>query len=345
MDIELQSHPAADVPRGIGSRNPSYYIHKDEVMYGPDSVVNLRRLCEAGWLRPDDLVWEEGAPEWLTAGVVFASFFGVADRSLILERAEDEIDFFHATAVRLSAEKPWPWGSLGLAIAAHVILLLLLVALFQFFPFKIVPYASPPPTQEPPLEVAMVTEPEPAPPPPLTPPDPTPPPVDIPPPPVPAFATELPPPPPAPVEMPIPSIPLPILPAETMLPDEVAAPPKLAKPGAHAHQVAKALGVVATKLVAPRETPPPPVDAGPAEYLVNPRPPYPYSARLRHQEGTVLLLVTLDAAGNPTSVSIQQSSGSSVLDEAARQKVAADWRFKPGQASTLIVPVEFHLEE
>ncbi len=96
--------------------------------------------------------------------------------------------------------------------------------------------------------------------------------------------------------------------------------------------------------VAQPETPPPPADAGPPEYLADPRPDYPFAARQRHQEGTVILLVTMDAAGNPLTVSVEQSSGYRILDDAALKKVRSSWRFKPGQSSSVHVPVEFHLQ-
>ena len=346
MDAELQSPFAAGpgedaIPAGAAS----FYIHKDEVTYGPESQSNLRLLCEAGWLQPADLVWEEGAPEWMTAGVIFAPFFRVANSlregPATVDSPPDGDDFFQPAAVRFSEKNSWPWGSLGIAIVAHVALLLLVVAMFQLFPFKFNPYASPPESQPPPLEVAMVTEPEPAPPPPPTPPDPTPPPPDLPPPPpIPAMAMpDLPPPPPAPVEMPLPSVSSPQLPAESMLPQEAAAPPVVHKTPPHPHQVVKAVVVPAPQQMAPSE------DAGAPEYLADPRPAYPFVARQRRQQGTVLLLVTLDDAGNPTSVSVEQSSGYSVLDKAAQKQVAAAWRFKPGQGSTVHVPVEFHLDE
>jgi TonB family protein len=54
--------------------------------------------------------------------------------------------------------------------------------------------------------------------------------------------------------------------------------------------------------------------------------------------------VTMDEAGNPTSVSVEQSSGFSVLDHAALRQVASLWKFKPGQGLTVHVPVEFHLD-
>lgn len=349
MDAEFKSNSAAgpveEAPRGIERDVESYYIHRDEVSYGPESVENLRLLCETGWLQPEDLVWKEGAPEWMTAGAVFASFFQAAtrqqDEPLSLERDEDTDDFFLATAVRFSAEQPWPWSSFGIAIAAHVALLLLAVALFQFFPIKFLPYESPPASQEPPLEVTMVTEPEPALPPP-PPPDSTPPPPEVMPPPLPDLAPpDMPPPPPAPAEMPVPSLPPLPLPVEPVALQEVATIPVPHKRTPQPHKVAETPAPPPS--VAPQESPPP-TDAGPPEYLADPRPVYPFVARQRRQEGTVLLLVTLDEAGNPSSVTVEQSSGYSILDKAAQKQVAAAWRFKPGQGSKVLVPVEFHLD-
>ncbi len=53
----------------------------------------------------------------------------------------------------------------------------------------------------------------------------------------------------------------------------------------------------------------------------------------------------MDGAGNPVSVSVEASSGYSILDQAALKKVATAWRFKPGTNSTVRVPVEFRLGE
>ena len=353
MDADFQSNLATGTAEEIHSKVDSdaavFYIHKDEITYGPETAANLRLLCEGGWLQADDLIWQDGAPEWLTARTVFSSFFAAANRSkgsgLTNSQRAWEDDFFSASAVCPSAEKSWPWGSLAIAIAAHAVLLLLAVELFQLFPIKFLPYAAVTASQEPPLEVAMVTEPEPAPPPPRVPPDPAPPPPVL-PPPVPVMAPpppDLPPPPPAPVEMPLPTLTPPPLPDAPPIPQDATPTPTVSAPAPPPRKLAKATARPAAP-IAPQETSPP-ADAGPPEYLADPRPIYPFTARQRRQEGTVLLLVTLDAAGNPTSVSVEQSSGYSVLDKAAQKQVAEAWRFKPGQGSTVHVPVEFHLDE
>jgi protein TonB len=348
MDAKLQSGPAAgtvqELPSDIDSEAASFYIHKDEVTYGPESASNLRALSEGGWLHADDLIWQDGAPEWLTAGTVFASFFHAAKGRKEAVRAAPQVgwedDFFSASAVRLSAEKPWPWGSLAVAVVAHVALLLLAIELYELFPVKFLPYVTPRAAQEPPLEVAMVTEPDPAPP---TPPDPTPPPPVLMPPPLATIPPpDLPPPPPAPAEMPLPTFTPPPLPDVPPPEQPTISTSRVSKPATKPHKPVRATPAPAAPAI-PQEAPP--AVAGPVEYLTDPRPVYPYIARQRREEGTVLLLVTLDAAGNPTNVSIAQSSGYSILDKAAQEQVSASWRFKPGQASTVEVPVEFHLGE
>ena len=145
-----------------------------------------------------------------------------------------------------------------------------------------------------------------------------------------------------PAEMPVPSPPPPPIPNESVIPPDTATTPTPPKPTPQHHKIVKAV-IPPPVPVVPQE--PPPSENSEPEYLSNPRPIYPFAARQRHLQGTVLLLVTLDEAGNPTSVSVEQSSGYKILDQAAQKKVAADWRFKPGQSSTVHVPVEFHLED
>ncbi len=101
-------------------------------------------------------------------------------------------------------------------------------------------------------------------------------------------------------------------------------------------------------------TPPSPVvlDAEPdyrADYLNNPRPPYPMAARRMGFHGKVVLDVEVLAEGRAGDVKVHQSSGYDILDNAALQTVKA-WRFTParrfGQAVTqrFLVPIKFSLE-
>jgi protein TonB len=103
------------------------------------------------------------------------------------------------------------------------------------------------------------------------------------------------------------------------------------------------------------ETPPSPVqlDAEPdyrADYLNNPRPPYPLVARRMGYQGKVVLNVEVLAEGRAGEVKLQSSSGYDILDRAALQTVKT-WKFSPatrfGQPITqwFLVPIKFSLEE
>ncbi|MBU0620853.1 MAG: energy transducer TonB [Gammaproteobacteria bacterium] len=101
-------------------------------------------------------------------------------------------------------------------------------------------------------------------------------------------------------------------------------------------------------------TPPSPIvlDAEPdyrADYLNNPRPPYPMVARRMGYHGKVVLNVEVLAEGKAGEVQLHQSCGYDILDNAAIQTVKT-WRFSParrfGQPVTqwFLVPIKFSLE-
>jgi len=81
-------------------------------------------------------------------------------------------------------------------------------------------------------------------------------------------------------------------------------------------------------------------------YRSNPEPDYPLASLRRHEEGTVLLNVQVEPDGRPSSISLRQSSGHPLLDEAALDAVRR-WTFEPALAagtpvsSLAIVPVRF----
>jgi protein TonB len=60
------------------------------------------------------------------------------------------------------------------------------------------------------------------------------------------------------------------------------------------------------------------------------KPSYRAQARAQKLEGTVLLIVAVDADGRVTSASLEQSCGHAVLDHAALDAVRS-WRFDPAQ--------------
>lgn len=68
-----------------------------------------------------------------------------------------------------------------------------------------------------------------------------------------------------------------------------------------------------------------------AAYLNNPAPAYPYAARTRNESGTVILRVLVTPEGVAGEVRIEKSSGSSSLDQAARDVVFKRWRFVPAR--------------
>lgn len=75
----------------------------------------------------------------------------------------------------------------------------------------------------------------------------------------------------------------------------------------------------------------------PARYLAGSRPAYPYKALKAGQEGVVVLRVLVDVDGSAAAVTVRQSSGYSLLDEAATQSVR-NWSFVP--ACRCETPVE-----
>lgn len=78
------------------------------------------------------------------------------------------------------------------------------------------------------------------------------------------------------------------------------------------------------------------------DYGVNPKPSYPMLARRRGDQGVVLLRVHVRADGSVMTAEIKQSSGSSLLDEAAVQTVRESWRFIPARLNS--APVESWVE-
>lgn len=101
---------------------------------------------------------------------------------------------------------------------------------------------------------------------------------------------------------------------------------------------------------APRPAPPLPViqPRFNADYLDNPKPPYPSISRRVGEEGVVQLRVSVDASGNVQQIEIHRGSGYPRLDQSALQTVRR-WRFVPARqgnqpvSSWVIVPIQFNL--
>ena len=92
----------------------------------------------------------------------------------------------------------------------------------------------------------------------------------------------------------------------------------------------------------------PPTPPRPADYLSNPKPPYPGLSKKLNEEGTVRIRVWVEADGTPGRLEIASSSGFARLDNAALA-VLPKWRFIPARqggkpvADWAIVPMEFKL--
>lgn len=85
-----------------------------------------------------------------------------------------------------------------------------------------------------------------------------------------------------------------------------------------------------------------------ADYLNNPSPPYPAAARRLRLQGTVVLRVTVSHSGLPLDIRVVQSSGASILDQAA-MNVVREWTFVPARqgdekiSAAVDVPIRFVL--
>jgi protein TonB len=86
-----------------------------------------------------------------------------------------------------------------------------------------------------------------------------------------------------------------------------------------------------------------------ADYLNNPSPEYPEVAMDRGWEGKVLMKVHVLASGRPDSVAVINSSGKTILDDAA-VKTVKKWSFVPATrgktpiAGWVTVPITFNLQ-
>lgn len=69
-----------------------------------------------------------------------------------------------------------------------------------------------------------------------------------------------------------------------------------------------------------------------------PAPRYPAMSLRNGEEGTVLLLVKVDATGKPIDVELKKSSGYRELDKNAMKHVLATWRFHPAMHQGIAIP-------
>jgi len=76
------------------------------------------------------------------------------------------------------------------------------------------------------------------------------------------------------------------------------------------------------------------------DLLYAPRPEYPYKARLHYLQGSGSFILRVRPDGTVARVEVEDSTGAQLLDQTA---IAAysKWRFKPGKAKAVRIPVNF----
>jgi len=155
--------------------------------------------------------------------------------------------------------------------------------------------------------------------------------------------------PPRPQIKPLP--PPPVLVAERPLPAPqpvIEAP----KPTPMPEPLPEVLPPLAPVLNAPKpapSTPPPPIPPRLADYLNNPRPPYPPLSRRQGEQGTVHLNILVNPDGSVARLELLKSSGHPRLDKSAIETVQSSWKFEHARqggnpvAAWVIVPIQFTL--
>lgn len=66
-----------------------------------------------------------------------------------------------------------------------------------------------------------------------------------------------------------------------------------------------------------------------------PQPPYPDMALKLGEQGTVVLLLTVDDSGLVDSITVKETSGSAILDRSARDFVKRHWIVPPGKGGRI----------
>lgn len=112
----------------------------------------------------------------------------------------------------------------------------------------------------------------------------------------------------------------------------------------------KAAVVAAVAVVAPPAPPKIEMPSSDADYLNNPRPPYPPMSKRLGEQGEVVIRTLIGADGTAKEASILRSSGFDRLDQTALA-TALKWRYVPGKRAGVAesmwfnVPFNFVLEK
>ena len=111
------------------------------------------------------------------------------------------------------------------------------------------------------------------------------------------------------------------------------------KPGAMGRWVAAA-NESPSPLPSPSGPPPKATDNRKLKLTYNPAPKYPSEARYSRVRGSGRFRVTFGTGGEATEVQVIESTGKSVLDQAATASLR-QWKSEPGHEWSLVVPITF----
>lgn len=127
---------------------------------------------------------------------------------------------------------------------------------------------------------------------------------------------------------PKPFVPTPVSPQVATQP--VASAPIINTPSANANSAPKSATTLPSSSASSSVPVSKPASGSQVACIACPKPTYPRAAQRRHLQGTVQLKLELSADGHVIHVTVLQSSGHAILDEAAVADVQ-EWRFAPGQ--------------
>ena len=139
--------------------------------------------------------------------------------------------------------------------------------------------------------------------------------------------------------------------ATPSLPPAPAAPTGVVEPQPAPAPITAPVSVAPAPPAAAPAPPPPKLElpSSDAEYLQNPRPPYPPMSKRLGEKGRVLVRVLIGTDGRAQQAEIRQSSGYERLDQTALETVRK-WRYVPGKRNGVPetmwfnVPIDFVLE-
>jgi hypothetical protein len=97
---------------------------------GPMPLEQVRQLAHAGALSPQDLVWQDGTPDWVPAGSVAAIFGGIQASPPPLPPTYDT-PFDYASEPRRvqQSSNTWIWVVVGVAVVGVLGFLCLIASL------------------------------------------------------------------------------------------------------------------------------------------------------------------------------------------------------------------------